>query len=82
MALFRSVGHRIIDDAHNRICSAEMMVAHAFTDEAKAEALDELGKAMRYLRRACETKRAWDAIDHDDYETYPVATSDEQAELF
>jgi hypothetical protein len=81
MAMFRRKADQIIDDAHNRICSAEMMLMHSFTDESKATAHDELSKAQRYLRRACDAKRAWDAIEHDDYEEYPEVPYNEQSEF-
>ena len=71
MAMFRSKADRIIDAAHNRICSAEMMLAHSFTDEDRQSAHDGLFAAKRFLRRACEARRAWQAVDHDDYEEYP-----------
>jgi hypothetical protein len=71
MANFRSKADRIIDSAHNRIAGAEMVVEHSFTPEAKQQALDELFAAQRFLRRAVETKRAWYAVEHDDYDEYP-----------
>jgi hypothetical protein len=68
---FRSKADRTIDRAHHQIASAEMMIEHAFTAGARQEALDELFRAQRFLRRAVETKRAWNATSHDDHEEYP-----------
>jgi hypothetical protein len=65
MALFRHTGLRIIDEARSRIAGAEMTLAPSFTDEAKAQALDDVFLAQRYLRRACDTYKAWQATDHD-----------------
>jgi hypothetical protein len=81
MAIFRNKADRIIDSAHCRIASAEMMLAHSFTDEQKQAAHDELFAAQRFLRRACETKRAWYAADHDDYAEYPDVPENDQLEL-
>jgi hypothetical protein len=69
--MFRSKADQIIDRAHNAICSAEMSLMHAFTDESKARYGDELFQAQRFLARAVAAKAAWDAIEHDDYEEYP-----------
>jgi hypothetical protein len=68
---FRSKADRFIDQAHNAIACAEMTVAHSFTPESKQQALDELFEAQKFLRRAVEAKRAWNAIEHDEYEEYP-----------
>jgi hypothetical protein len=62
---------RIIDRAHSRIGGCEMMVAHSYTDADKDLALKELAAAQDWLRRACEAKRAWYAVEHGDYEEYP-----------
>ena len=70
MALFRHTGLKIIDQAHSRIAGAEMTLAHSFTDEDKEKALDDVFLAQRYLRRACDTFKAWQSTDHDDYEEY------------
>lgn len=69
--MFRRKADRIVDDAHNAICCAEMRAMHAFTDDSKATALAELSQAQRYLARAVAARNAWDAAEHDDYEEYP-----------
>lgn len=69
--MFRTKADRIIDEAHNAICDAEILVDHACTDEDKAHALDQLADAQRYLARAVEAKRAWYASAHGDYDEYP-----------
>lgn len=74
----RSTADRIIDQAHNAIACAEMQLAHSFTDDAKAKYGDELAQAQRFLARAVATKRAWCAIEHDDYEEYPVVPATDQ----
>jgi hypothetical protein len=71
---FRTKADRIIDSAHNAIACAEMSVAHSFTPESRQQALDELFEAQKFLRRAVEAKRAWNAIEHDEYEEYPDVT--------
>ena len=81
MALCRSKADRIIDRAYNAIAAAEMAVSHSFTDEDKATALDRLASAQRFLRRACEAKRAWQAMDHDDFEEYPDVPETDQDDL-
>jgi hypothetical protein len=68
---FRSKADRIIDDAHNAIATAEMVVQHSYTDESKQKALDDLFEAQKFLRRAVEAKRAWAATEHDEYDEYP-----------
>lgn len=78
---FRSKADRFIDHAHSRIASAEMMVAHSFTEESKAVALDELTAAQRYLQRACDAKVLWRSTEHDDYEEYPDVPYDAQYAL-
>jgi hypothetical protein len=71
---FRTKADRIIDSAHNAIACAEMLLQHSFTPESRQQALDELFEAQKFLRRAVEAKRAWNAIEHDDYEDYPDVT--------
>ena len=71
MTFYRSTADRIIDRAHHRIAEAEMIVEHSFTDADRAAGLKALAEAQDFLRRACEAKRAWYAVDHDDYEQYP-----------
>jgi hypothetical protein len=71
MALFRRKADRIIDRAHNAICSAEMTLMHSFTDEAIAKAHAELNEAQAFLSRAVAARDAWDRVEHDDYEEYP-----------
>jgi hypothetical protein len=75
--MFRSKADRIIDRAHSRIAGAEVLVAHSFTPEAKQQALDELFAAQGFLRRAVAAKRAWYAVEHDDYDEYPSVPEDE-----
>jgi hypothetical protein len=81
MTMFRAHGLKIIDRAHSAIGDAEMRIAHSYTDAQKAEALDELYRAQRFLRRACDTWKLWQATDHDDYEAYPDVPEIEQAEI-
>ena len=71
LARFRGKADRIIDSAHNAIANAEMLVMHSFTDAARTEALAELNEAQSFLRRACEARDAWDAVEHGDYDEYP-----------
>ena len=75
MALFRRTADRVIDDAHNRIASAEMALMHAYTDVDKSRYGQELAEAQRYLARAIAARDAWDAGAHtrddDDESTYP-----------
>lgn len=71
MSLFRSKADRIIDAAHNAIACAEMAIEHSFTDVDKAAGLKQLAAAQNWLRRACDAKRAWNAVEHDDFEEYP-----------
>ena len=68
---YRSKADRIIDRAHHQIACCEMTLQHSFTDKDIADALDALYAAQGFLRRACEAKRAWAAVEHDDYEEYP-----------
>lgn len=82
MTMFRRKADRYIDDAHNAICDAEAMLMHAYTEETKARAYEALNEAQAYLRRAVEAKRAWDAVEHDDYEAYPVVPRTTQKTLF
>lgn len=79
--MFRTAANKTVDAAHSRIASAEMMLAHSFTDEDRAKAQDELAAAQRYLQRACDARRAWRAADHDEYEAYPVVPYDKQTSL-
>jgi hypothetical protein len=81
MTLYRSTGLRIIDRAHSAIADAEMLLAHSFTAEDKATALDKLANAQRFLCRACDTWKAWQSIEHDDYEQYPDVPEVVQGEL-
>jgi hypothetical protein len=71
---FRTKADRFIDQAHNDIACAEMIVAHSFTPESRQIALDQLFEAQTFLRRAVEAKQAWYATDHDDYDEYPDVT--------
>jgi hypothetical protein len=71
MRLSRSKADRFIDLAHNNIANAEMSLMHSFTDEDKAKHGAELAQAQRFLARAVATKRAWDAVEHGDYDEYP-----------
>ena len=77
---FRRKPDQIIDRAHHKIACAEMSVEHAFTDEAKKSALDELFQAQKFLRRAVEARDAWDAVEHDDYEEYPDVPETEDSQ--
>jgi len=71
MAMFRRTADRVIDDAHNHICSAEMLLSHAFTDADKARYGAQLSEAQRYLARAIAARNAWDSADQDDEAVYP-----------
>lgn len=79
--MFRRRADQIIDTAHSDIAGAEMMVAHAFTDESMACALDQLASAQRYLTRAVAARDAWGAAEHDDYEEYPDVPRNAQTTL-
>ena len=79
--MFRSKADQIIDRAHSRIANAEMLLAHSFKDGDIQAANDELFAAQRFLRRACDAKRAWQATDHDDYEDYPDVAEEDQYQL-
>ena len=68
---YRSKGDRYIDRAHSEVANAEMMIIHSYTDDARNEADARFASAQAFLRLAVETKRAWDATDHDEYEEYP-----------
>ena len=63
------------------MASAEMLLAHSFTDADRQAAHDELFAAQRYLRGACEARAAWQATEHDDYEEYPEVAYDDQYQL-
>lgn len=75
---FRRTCDKYIDDAHSRIADAEMRIAHSFSEKDITEALDLLIKAQRYLARAISAKDAWDSVEHDEYEEYPVIEYEEQ----
>jgi len=75
---YRTAADRVIDQAHCRIASAEMTLAHSFTDVDRQTAHDEIFAAQRYLRRACEAKQAWYASDPDEYAEYPPVAYDDQ----
>ena len=66
MAMFRRTADRVIDDAHNHIAGAEMLIAHAYTDADKARFGAQLAQAQRYLARAIAARNAWDATAHND----------------
>jgi hypothetical protein len=69
--MFRTKADQIIDRAHSAIASAEMALDHAYTAADKAKAHDDLFAAQRFLRRACDAKKAWQSVDHDEYAVYP-----------
>lgn len=82
MPMFRRTADRVIDDAHNAICSAEMSLMHAYTDDDKARYGAELAEAQRYLGRAIAARNAWDAraAGDDDEAVYPyVPKTDAEA---
>jgi len=69
---YRREADRYIDRAHSDIAGAEMMWMHSFTDADKTAALAQLHRAQESLARAIAARNAWDAVEHDDCETYPV----------
>jgi hypothetical protein len=79
--MFRRAADEAIDRAHSAIAACEMSLMHAFTAEDKARFGDELAQAQRFLARAIETRRVWDATDHDEYENYPNVPETDQDNL-
>jgi hypothetical protein len=69
---YRREADRYIDRAHSAIASAEMVWMHSFTEADKTAALAQLRAAQEFLGRAIAARDAWDAAEHDEYETYPV----------
>ncbi len=55
----RSEADKAIDNAHNVICCAEMLIENAQTEEQKKEANDKLARARRCLTQAVSARRKW-----------------------
>jgi hypothetical protein len=78
---FIRASQRHINHAHSAIADAEARLIHSFTPEDIAAADDEMMGAVRYLARAVQAQRDWDAVDHDDYEEYPHVPTPAEEQL-